>query len=268
MDGGTAAGTTARKGIGRWWRDCVAEPVLSVLFPPRCVGCGDFESYLCDGCRETLQPIGSDPCPRCGEPGPAPLVGGRCARCMGEELSYVSARGAFHHLGLARRMVADFKFGGQPVLGRVMADASRPWLAEYVSSLASLDRLFVTWVPCRRSAERERGYNQAEVLARNLASGSALTPPAGLVCKTRATKHQKGLGRADRQENLRGAFALDKRASALVPSRTQALLVVDDVYTTGATAREVSSVLGQGMGLPVHFFTFSRVVAGTVERHD
>jgi predicted amidophosphoribosyltransferase len=187
---------------------------------------------------------------------------------MGEQLSYASARGAFRHQGLARRLVADFKFGGQPVLGRVMADVARPWFAEYVSCLTSPDRLFVTWVPCRRSAERERGYNQAEVLARALASEAVPMPPAGLVCKTRATRHQKGLGRADRQENLRGAFALEKRAPALVPSKTQALLVVDDVYTTGATAREVSSVLGEGMGLPVHVFTFSRVVAGTVERHD
>jgi predicted amidophosphoribosyltransferase len=187
---------------------------------------------------------------------------------MGEELSYVSARGAFRHTGLARRLVADFKFGGQPVLGRVMADVALPWFIAQVSSIGVPDRLVVTWVPCHRSVERERGYNQAEVLARVLAAGALLSPPTCLVRKAKATRHQKGLGRADRQENLRGAFTLDKRAAALAPGRTQALLVVDDVYATGATAREVSSVLGQGMGLPAHVFTFSRVVAATGEKHD
>ncbi len=251
-----------------WLRVSVAEPVLSVLFPPRCVGCGDFESHLCPSCRDTLEGIGAGSCPRCGEPGPAPLVAGRCARCMGREITYAGARGAFRHQGVARRMVADFKFGGQPVLGRVMADLARPAFADYVSSIGSEDRTLVTWVPCHRAAQRKRGYNQAEVLARALASGPRPLARAGLVRKTSATKHQKGLGRAGRQDNLRGAFVLDEEAAARLSPRTQALVLVDDVYTTGATAREVSSVLTAGTGLPVYVFTFSRAVGGGPERHD
>jgi predicted amidophosphoribosyltransferase len=91
---------------------------------------------------------------------------------------------------------------------------------------------------------------------------------AGIVRKTTPTKHQKGLGRAGRQDNLRGAFALDEAAVSRVPSQIQALVLVDDVYTTGATAREVSSVLASGTGLPVYIFTFSRAVTGMTERHD
>jgi NDP-sugar pyrophosphorylase family protein len=79
------------RGRGVWDIDCladrlwnaVAEPALTVLFPPRCVGCGDFESYLCSSCRDTLEAIGDDSCPRCGEPGPVALVGGRCAHSNG-----------------------------------------------------------------------------------------------------------------------------------------------------------------------------------------
>lgn len=269
MGGGIAARTvTGWRGFGRWWRDCVTEPALSVLFPPRCVGCGDFESYLCRACREELLPIGPDPCPRCGEPSPAPLVGGRCAHCMGDELPFAGARGAFRHRGPARRLVADFKYGGQPVLGRIMAELARPSFSAHVSSIAPLDRLVVTWVPCHRSAERERGYNQAELLARSLSAGVPPLVTAGLVRKSRATRHQKGLGRAARQENLHGAFVLDSAAAARIPPGTLALVLVDDVYTTGATSREVSSVLREGLGLPVHVFTFSRAETGGVERHD
>jgi len=262
-------GTVLRlAGMVRWCRDSVAEPVLSVLFPPRCVGCGDFESHLCPSCRDTLVRIGLDCCPRCGEPGSPALVGGRCSRCMGSEFEYESARSAFRHQGVARRLVAEFKFGGQPVLGRTMAELARPAFAGYVSSLGLSRDLMVTWVPSHGSAQRQRGYNQAEVLARALAGGPQPLAQAGLVRKTRATKHQKGLGRAERQANLRGGFALDERAVALLPGRLQGLVLVDDVYTTGATAKEVASVLVCGTGLPVHVFTFSRAVTSAAEGHD
>lgn len=165
-------------------------------------------------------------------------------------------------------MVADFKFGGQPVLGRVMADVARPAFSEYVSRIAPDDSIVVTWVPCHRKTRRERGYNQAELLARHLVSGPRPLARAPLVRKTVATKHQKGLGRAGRQDNLRGVFALDERETGRLSPRAEAVILVDDVYTTGATAREVSSLLVAGTGLPVYVFTFSRAVAGTVERHD
>lgn len=245
----------------------MSEPVLSVLFPPRCVGCGDFETHLCRSCRDNLRSTGEDSCPRCGEPGPQALVAGRCTACMGRELTYAGARGAFVHEGTARRLVAEFKFGGQPVLGRLMADLARPVFADFLASTGRGDRVTVTWVPCHKARQRERGYNQAEILARWLAQEPVLAT-ANLVQKPTATKHQKGLNRAGRQENLRGVFTIDRTWALSVPPHTEALVLVDDVFTTGATAKEVSSVLVGGTGLPVYVFTFSRAVAGTLERHD
>ncbi len=249
-------------------RASVAEPLLTVLFPPRCVGCGDFETHLCEKCRASLIATGDGSCPRCGEPGPQVLAAGRCTACMGREFEYAGARGAFRHQGVARELVAGFKFGGQPVLGRVMAELARPAFEDFVEAIGSRDRLLVTWVPSHRSSQRERGYNQAEVLAKELTSGSRPLARAALVRKTKATKHQKSLGRADRQENLRGVFSLEVTAPLRLVPHTRAVVLVDDVFTTGATAREVSSVLRRGTGLPVYVFTFSRAVAGTPERHD
>ncbi|MBN1628695.1 MAG: ComF family protein [Thermoleophilia bacterium] len=196
------------------------------------------------------------------------LVAGRCAQCLAQELSYSSARGAFSHQGAARRLVAEFKFGGQPVLGRLMADLARPAFTKYLASVSPDARAVVTWVPSHRAVQRERGYNQAELLARALASGPARLSCTPLVRKTRATKHQKGLGRAGRQNNLRGVFECIHEATARIPAETRAVILVDDVYTTGATAKEVSSILRTGIGLPVHVFTFSRAVASVTERHD
>jgi len=250
------------------WQSVIVEPVLSVVFPPRCVGCGDFESYLCRSCRATLDAIGPDSCPRCGEPGPAPLAGGRCARCMGREMPYMGARSAFVHQGAARRLVADFKYGGQPVLGRVMAELGTAAFVDLLGSITVGDGIVVTWVPCHPAASRKRGYNQAEVLARALAAGVPHLVCAGLARKVTPTRHQQGLGREGRQDNLRGAFTLDDKARHRLPPEISAVVLVDDVYTTGATAREVSSVLVKGVGLPVYVFTFSRAVSGVGERHD
>jgi predicted amidophosphoribosyltransferase len=269
--GGRPAGgaqTGGLRGLARWWRDSVAEPVISVLFPPRCVGCGDFESHLCAHCEASLVPIGEGSCPRCGEPGPRPLVGGRCSHCMGVEMAQAGARSAFLHAGVAKRMVVEFKAGGQPVLAPVMARLAAPAFRGLVSAAGENGPVVVTWVPSHPAAQRERGYNQAELLARALAGGRPPLLAAGLARKPVRTKHQKALGKSGRQGNLRGAFVIDEKALGSLPFCPAALVLVDDVYTTGATAQEVASVLEAGAGSPVYVFTFSRAASGGSEGHD
>lgn len=255
-----------RRAVG-WWKESVGEPLLSVLFPPRCVGCRGFETYLCASCRNDLVPVGPDSCPRCGEPGPRALAGGRCSHCMGSEFSFSGVRSAYLHRGVARPLVTEFKFGGQPVLGRLMSDLARPAFTDLLSSLGPRANTLVTWVPAHRAARRKRGYNQAELLARALAQGPPPWPLAELVEKRTATRHQKELGKAERQMNLHGAFA-PRSLQAADFAHYRAVVLVDDVYTTGATAQEVSSVLASGTGLPVYVFTFSRAVGAGIERHD
>lgn len=193
---------------------------------------------------------------------------------MGAELAYVGARSAFVHAGVAKRMVVEFKSGGQPVLAPLMARLAAPAFRELVTAAASGGtarsgaRLMVTWVPTHAAARRERGYNQAELLARALAGPAPALPAVGLARKPVKTRHQKALGRAGRQANLRGAFCLEERALHSLPLRPTALILVDDVYTTGATTHEVSRVLAAGTGLPVYVFTFSRALSGGGEGHD
>ena len=127
-----------------------------MLFPPRCVGCGDFETHLCEACHASLEATGDDSCPRCGEPGPQILMAGRCNACMGRVFEYEGARGAFLHQGVARDLVAKFKFGGQPTLGSVMAELARPAFDNFVDAIGERERLLVTWVPSHRASQRER----------------------------------------------------------------------------------------------------------------
>lgn len=244
------------------------ESILDVMFPPRCVGCGDFESYLCPHCQKTLEEIGGECCPRCGEPGVALVSGGWCAACVGRESSLAGARAAFVHKGAARSLVSQFKSGRQLVLGRLMAELARPAFAEFLSFLGPRERVAITWVPCHTRTLRQRGYNQAEVLCRLLCEGPPRYAAAGLLRKVRVTRQQKELNRAARQRNLRGAFEMVANWQEYLPPTATSLVVVDDVFTTGATANEVAQVLAKATGLPVYMFTFSRAVLPVSEAHD
>jgi predicted amidophosphoribosyltransferase len=293
--GGGPPGTRVRAGglgeLARWCRASVFEPVVSVLFPPRCVGCGDFESHLCARCQAALVAIGRDCCPRCGEPGPRPLVGHRCSHCMGLGLAYSGARSAFVHEGVAKRLVVEFKSGGQPVLAPLMAGLAAPAFGDLVAAARAgaiahaggpagvvsdgtapracrTPGVAVTWVSSHPAAQRERGYNQAEMLAKALSAAQPGLVAAGLTRKPVRTKHQKALGRAGRQSNLRGAFIVDEKALLALPFSPAALVLVDDVFTTGATAQEVSLVLATAAQAPVFVFTFSRAVSRRGEGHD
>ena len=202
---------------------------------------------------------------------------------MGLDLAYAGSRSAFVHGGVAKRMVVEFKAGGQPVLAPLMARLAGAAFAESAAAArggggsavagggsASAGRpVLVTWVPTHPSSQRERGYNQAELLARALAGGLCpALPGAALARKPVKTKHQKALDREGRQANLRGAFSFDRRAWDALPAKPGALVLVDDVHTTGATTQEVAHVLRDGAGLPVYVFTFSRAVSGRREGHD
>lgn len=186
---------------------------------------------------------------------------------MGQPPTFTSARGAFLHDGPARRLVTSFKYDGLRVLGGEMAALAAD---DFRGLVEAVDPVLVTWVPAHAANTRARGYNQAEVLARELARPYSL-PVTGLVRKRRRTGHQRGLDREGRLHNLRGAFAVVEGAverlgatSAPEPS----VVLVDDVFTTGATVAEVSRVVTECLPVRVHVFTFSRTPAGFPQRPD
>ncbi|MHB9149389.1 MAG: ComF family protein [Thermoleophilia bacterium] len=182
----------------------------------------------------------------------------------------MSARSAFLHEGAAKRLATSFKYDGLKVLGRVMAELAAD---EFRGMLASLGPVVVTWVPSHASDERARGYNQAEILAHELARVAGGLPVMPLARKVDRTVHQRGLDREGRSRNLRGAFRGEKppgpwHSTAVFPGHSTAAVLVDDVYTTGATVAEVSRVIVSSWGSPVHVFTFGRTPADLPQRAD
>jgi ComF family protein len=119
---------------------------------------------------------------------------------------------------------------------------------------------FVTWVPGHRDHQMERGFNQAERLARGFARTAGL-PYAPMLRRTRHGARQSGLSRTARAANVKGAFALLEGTKG-VQRKLKRVVIVDDVYTTGETLDQCAQVLAQA-GLEPHVFTFARTVRAT-----
>ncbi|GAB4250188.1 MAG: ComF family protein [Thermoleophilia bacterium] len=270
------------RGRSKFWKaawTAASETAAALLFPPRCVHCGAFEDYLCPRCRAELEPVGEDVCQRCGAPHGRPPAAGSaaaCGHCLTAGFPFRAARSAFVYRGPARSLVAACKGGGL----RVVADSMARLAADSFDTLARRaggrsGRVLVTWVPAHESADRRRGYNHAEVFARALVagaqfddgteSGALLRLEARRLCsKVQRTVAQHGLDRRARQHNLRGAFAAVDWDGA----EAEGVILVDDVFTTGATAAEVARVLVDAGFPPVYVFTFSRTPGGTVVMRD
>jgi competence protein ComFC len=215
--------------------------VLDLLLPQRCVVCGTGRRQLCAGCREELPRLEPPLCGRCGAPTAWPVE--RCRECAGRRLAFASARAAVGYDAAARRLVHAWKERG---LRRLAADAAQ-LVAERMPA-PEVDAL--TFVPSDRGRHLERGHNPAERLAFELAAVWEL-PCLSLLERTRGGR-QRGSSAVERR-TVRGAF----RATSSVP---RVVAVIDDVYTTGATASAAASALHAGGARRVEAVAFARAL--------
>jgi predicted amidophosphoribosyltransferase len=217
--------------------------ILNLLLPAKCVVCALGGEQLCEACRESLPLLRPPCCERCGTPAVWPVP--RCRECSGRRLAFASARAAVEYDDSVRRFVSAWKERG---LRRLAAEA-----AELVVGAVPPPRVaMLAFVPPDRERVLRRGHHPAERLAHELGVRWSL-PVLPLLAWTRAIPHQRGLSRADRRRNVAGAFA----PAATAPSRVG---LVDDVYTSGATANAAASALRKGGARRVDVVTFARVV--------
>jgi predicted amidophosphoribosyltransferase len=215
--------------------------MLDLLLPQRCVVCRSGGRQLCAGCRAELPRIEPPLCARCGAPTAWPVE--RCRECAGRRLGFASARAAVGYDAAARRFVHAWKERG---LRRLAAEAAQ-LVAERLPP-PGVDAL--TFVPADRGRRLERGHNPAERLALELAALWEL-PCLPLLERTRGGR-QRGSSAAERR-TVRGAF----RATGAAPRR---VAVIDDVYTTGATAAAAASALRGAGARRVDAVAFARAL--------
>jgi len=217
--------------------------LLDLLLPRRCAACGFGEEIVCAACLARLTRLREPLCGRCGAPVAWPVE--RCLECAGRRLAFASARSAVAYEEPARTLVAAWKERGLHALAGRLADL----VLEVVPRPSASAVVFVPGDPER---SLWRGQNTAEALARALGArwGLDVIP---VLARTRRTPRQRGLSRQARRQNVRGSF----RPIGPAPAR---VALVDDVYTTGATASAAAGALQVSGSRAVHVVTFARAV--------
>lgn len=249
MSAGTAPG--AALGRARLW---LLEPLLSALFPERCPACQQFVDLpsrgpLCSACWAALPRHTAAAC-ACG----APLgAAGACGRCRRGRAGWSRGVSLGPYEGALRALVLELKYRSR----RRVAERLAELLAVESGSAGLLEPgVVLVPVPLHPRRLRERGYNQAALLAAALGRRLGLgCEPLALV-RRRETPPQAGLSAAARRRNVAGVFAV--RRPARVAGRVVAL--VDDVVTTGATARACAAALRAAGTREVRLVSVARVV--------
>jgi ComF family protein len=225
----------------------------SLFYPPLCVVCSsnvDEREYLCEGCRSRAPRIISPFCAKCSEPFSGAITQTfSCANCAHRILHFDAAVAAYRSRGFVRKLVHDFKYGRQRHLRYPLA----AWLGETMSDPRLRGRRFDLIVPVHSARERERGFNQATLLA-ELLSGRIAVPLRHVLERIRYTTTQTAYDRAERMENLHNAFRLRKKMNV----RELRVLLIDDVLTTGSTLSECARVLKEAGAISVHAATAAR----------
>jgi ComF family protein len=220
--------------------------LLEFLLPPRCGGCRAAGSWLCDRCRARIRRLEEPLCRRCGAEVESARRECGCRRRLAA-LSRLRSAAAFE--GPLERAVHRFKYEGWRPLARPLG---RLILDRLV--VEGLGASWVVAVPLHADRQRQRGFNQAELLAVEVRRRLAVEKPPGALVRSRATRPQVGLDRRGRLLNVRGAF--EWRGGAL---GGRSILVIDDVATTGATLDACAEALRRGGSGPVTGFSVARV---------
>lgn len=211
--------------------------IVDWIYPKLCSGCGREGEYICGKCQEKLK-IPEMICPACCKPSMDGWCHSRCKSAWGMD-----------------RLVVGLPYRGmvQECLKKVKYKSS--WeIVKFLYGLCSFPKIqgcVVTSVPMWKQKERERGFNQAKILAQQLGS------EVELLERTRETKPMFGLDRQERRKNIVGAFAISKQLATNTIHQNRVVLV-DDVWTTGATMRECAKIIKQAGAREVWGVTLAR----------
>ncbi len=220
----------------------LANAALHFIFPEACQICGaerasNAEGYVCRECWLQVRFIRAPFCQRCGLPYEGDLTTEfTCTNCNEMDLHFVSARSAVVARGLVLEVIHRFKYQRarwfEPFLADLLTREAKPELAK-----AKWD--FIAPVPLHSLKLRDREFNQAEALAQSLATATNIPLNKNLLRRIESTRTQTLLTREERAANVRRAFAVAEG----VKLHGERIVLVDDVFTTGATTSACSQAL-------------------------
>lgn len=220
----------------------LAESALSWIYPPVCQLCGENRStpadgYVCASCWRKVRFIREPFCERCGLPFEGEITSAfECTNCREMKLHFVSARSAVSATGITLQVIHRFKYQRAVWFEPFLADLL---LREALPALREGNWNVLVPVPLHPVKQREREFNQAAIVGRHLARALGIPMNEKLVRRVEPTRTQTQLTRTQREENVRRAFEAVSGAKL----SGERVVIVDDVFTTGATTNAVAAIL-------------------------
>lgn len=207
--------------------------VIDFIFPKKCIGCGRIGNYICDSCLSKVEIIENPICPECERQ----AIGGKthpgCLRRLGLDGLIVVCR----YKGIVRSAIQKIKYKWSYDISNVLVDL----LVQNLWRFNFPQEAVLVPIPLHIKRKRWRGFNQAEILARELTNRFGQVN-LDLVERVFENKPQVGLSKKERKQNVRGIFVL-KRSVDKGQVKDKDFLLVDDVFTSGATMSEAAGVL-------------------------
>jgi len=255
----------ARMGFLRQAGIAIRDWPVRLLFPPACLGCRNLVTApgtLCAACWPGLRFIERPWCPVMGTPFPHDMGDGFLSgEAIANPPPFARARSAVAYRGVAGRMVQALKFSDRTDLA--------PWMARWmVRAAVELipDADVVVPVPLHRRRFFHRRFNQSAELARAFARLTGLDYQPTALLRRRVTRQQVGLGARERQENVRGAFYVPPAGERILKGKR--VILIDDVFTTGATVAAATRTLKRAGVREVDVLTFARALKEDVASEE
>jgi ComF family protein len=239
----------------------IARQSSDFLFPPACPGCGRMlarHAAVCQSCWSSINFIERPFCEVLGLPFSYDLGAGiLSAEAIANPPDFDRLRSACAYDGAAKNLVHALKYRDRTELAGMMAG----WMTRAGSEvLEECDALVP--VPLHTFRLLSRKFNQAAELAGIISTRTGKPMLAAAVRRIRNTEHQVGLGRSRREENVRGAFRVTERGKSEILGRR--IVLIDDVYTTGATVSAIARVLRRSGATDITVLTFARALPDTI----
>jgi len=225
--------------------------IFDLIYPPVCLHCNGRikrqRDYLCPDCEAGLQPVADPQCPICGYP----LPGKTCFFCQENALSYDRAVSLYNYEGPTRTLIHYMKFGDMPGIAEYLGEKADLFLSK-IKLFSDID--IITAIPLHPVRKRQRGYNQAALLAAHLAKKRKCNLRMDIVKRIKATVPQANLMKKKRLLNVLQAFKIKK----MVDLKQKNILLLDDVCTTGATVEAVCRELKKAHPGKIYVLTIGR----------
>lgn len=229
--------------------------ILDILYPVRCPVCGEIvvprERLVCSRCEGKLQVITEPRCKKCSKP-----IGQEeqeyCSDCERKEYHFIKGYSVWVYDAVMKKSIAGFKYQNKKEYARYYI---RELVRFYGKTIAKLSPDVLVPVPLHKNKLKERGYNQADVLAKGIGRQLHIPVLSELIIRTKMTMPQKQLSDKERLKNLKQAFRINRKAAEQFPKKLQTVLLVDDIYTTGSTIEACTNVLMEYGIIKIYFIT-------------